>query len=435
MEGFKLISRKQRIFCLLVSMICTAMVASAQQEAEFFYDGGRFFAATTADLNGDGLAEIIAVGQANRSDEREYSGLITVLAWKNNTLQKLSELSFNVVHEGRDQPTRIRAVEIIRDKNQAGWTLFTVGRGGADETGVGFLHQVKIKENELIDRGYQIFDVPEAEATHGYPLAAGDIDGDGSLEIIYGGFSSTATEDRADVQVFEIEDEGLSLIGRPFENLEVPIRVNALEADDVDGDGKAEIIIAGRTRVSEELEVSAFAWWSEGEVWHHVFEDKVQSRLRTVMIVDVNGDGKKELLTGGRIELGKLWLSDLRLWDLKDGEALPRDRFDWSLGHQIRMRTLTGIKDKPSHFNVGGRAEWATPEGEVRWLGFIWEFSYDQGHLKPILSPTYMDEGVETRVRHLHLSEWGDTVASGFSKTQEGKDRAFVRILSGARSN
>jgi len=405
------------------------VIASAQPMPEFFYDDGRFYATTTADLNRDGMAKIIAVGQANRSDERGYSGLITVLASKNDTLQKLSEISFNVVHDGRDLPTRIRAVEIIQAGNQSGWSLFTAGRGGEDETGVGFLHQARIEEHKLVDRGYQIFQVPEAEATHGYSLAAGDIDGDGSLEIIYGGFSSTATEDRADVQAFEIEDEGLGLIGRPFENLQVPIRVNALEAADVDGDGKAEIIIAGRTRVSEEVEVSAFAWWSDGEVHHHVFEDEVQSRLRTVLIADLNGDGTSELLTGGRIELGKLWLADLRLWDLKDGKALLKDRFYWSLGHQIRLRTLAGIRDKQGHFNVGGRAEWATPEEEVRWLGFIWEFSRDQGHLKPIHSPSFVDEGAETRVRHLHLSEWGGTVASGFAKTREGKDRGFVRIL------
>ncbi len=81
------------------------------------------------------------------------------------------------------------------------------------------------------------------------------------------------------------------------------------------------------------------------------------------------------------------------------------------------------------HTTVGGRAEWATPEGKVQWLGFIWKFSYDQGHLKPILSPTYMDDGVETRVRHLHLSGWGDTVVTGFSKTSKNKDQAFVKIL------
>lgn len=68
----------------------------------------------------------------------------------------------------------------------------------------------------------------------------------------------------------------------------------------------------------------------------------------------------------------------------------------------------------------------------VKWYGFTWEFIFDQGNLRPAISPNYLDYGIETRVRHLHLSEKGETIACGFSKNLENKDRGFVQIL---RSN
>jgi len=410
-------------------MSLAALAAAARPAPELFLDDCRFYATTTADLNEDGLAEIIAVGQINRSDERQYSGLIALISSNGGALQKVNELSFNIVDDGQTLPTRIRDVRVIRDRNRHGWSLFTAGRGGEDEGGVGFLHHARFENNELVDKGYEVFHAPDAEGANGYPLATGDIDDDGNDEIIYGGFITIDGEDRADVRAFHVDGEGLSLIGLPFERLEIPLRVNALEAADVDNDGKAEIVIAGRTKRSEDLEISAFAWWSDGKVYHQVFEEERPSRLRAVMVADVDGDGTKELLTGGRMELGELWLADLRLWDLRNGKAHLGDRFYWSLGRQIRLRALSAIKDEPSHFNVGGRAEWSSAAGEVRWLGFVWEFSFDDGHLQPVLSPAYMDEGMETRVRHLHLSEWGDTIASGFTKTKENRDRGFVRIL------
>ena len=103
------------------------------------------------------------------------------------------------------------------------------------------------------------------------------------------------------------------------------------------------------------------------------------------------------------------------------------DRFYWSLGNKIRLRTITAVKERLNHVKIGGRAEWLAPDGNLKWKGFVWEFSLDNGHLKPVHSPQYFDYGPDTRVRHLYLTDTGNFIASGFTKGK--KDTGFISII------
>jgi hypothetical protein len=322
-------------------------------------------------------------------------------------------------------------VEALPNGADGTWSLFVAGRGGGDEGGVGFLYRAVVQGDAVELKNKEVFSDGGSAASHGYPLAAADLDGDGAREIIYGGFRHHENRDIADVRVFELAGERLRERARPFESLAIPLRVNAMDAGDLDGDGRADIVIAGRTPAPGGVEVSAVAWWSNGTVSHLILGNEHPSRLRTVLVKDLDGDGRTELISGGRLEIGGLWLADLRRWSLEQGRMASRDQFVWSLGSRMRLRTLSSVRDQSDHIKVGGRAERVEADGQSRWTGFLWEFSLDQDRMRPVGSPTYFDYGFDTRVRHLHLTDGGSLVASGFTKAKgkEAVDRGFVLLI------
>jgi hypothetical protein len=387
----------------------------------------RFYAATAADLDGDGRYEIIAVGQIRRPQHKDHSAFIVLLSTRDKGFVRHTDFSFNVSVEGKKVPSRIRSVQVIKSEAVGEWDLFLTGRGGDDETGVGFLYHAGIKNNKIFKRGEKIFKHENTNANHGYALAVADLDSDGVGEIVYGGFYEKNGKDWADVRVLKTKDGALHDHSRPFEKLDIPLRVNAIVAGDVDNDGGEDIVIAGRTRNSAGREFSAVAWWSKGKLFHHVFAEDHQSRLRTIEIIDLDGNQKNEFLTGGRIEIGDLWLADLRVWRLDKVRMKLIDRFSWSLGNKIRLRSISNVKESLNRVKIGGRAEWLAPDGNLKWKGFVWEFSLDKGELKPVFSPRYFDYGPDTRVRHLYLTETGNLIASGFTKGT--KDTGFISII------
>lgn len=430
-EGFKLIFRYAISGLVFLLCIPSEGLSVEDSVSELREDNCRFYASTSADLDGDGMYEIIAVGQINRGGEDNHSGLIVLVRPQGSILNPYADLSFDVHFNGQKLPTRIRSVRVLRNEAESNWNLFVAGRGGGDDSGVGFLYHAVISNDEIQLKGEKIFTHSGSTETHGYPLTAADLDGDGSQEIIYGGFYGTNQGDRADVRAFTINGGELLEHSRPFENLKIPLRVNALDAGDLDGDGHPDIAIAGRTQESEDREFSAIAWWSNGTVSHLVFDNDNPSRLRTILISDLDGDGRTELISGGRLELGDLWLADLRRWSLEQDQMVLKDQFFWSLGDKMRLRTLSVVKDKENHIKVGGRAERVMSDGESRWTGFVWEFSVDQNRLKPVGSSVYFDSGFDTRVRHIHLTDTGVFVATGFTKAmgEEKTDSGFVWLI------
>jgi hypothetical protein len=386
--------------------------------------GARFYYITSANLQGDAQPEVIAAGQIQTKNHLPHRALIMVMQKTNGHLHPTGQLSFAVPFQGKNLPARIRAIQIFMDPGSRRWHLISVGRGGGDEQGVGFLHHAVLQSDHPLSRDLKIFHSPGKDYTHGYPLAVADLDGDQKPEIIYGGFVGDKNGDRADVRTFNLAGDQFKTTGRLFTKLAVAVRVNALISGDISGDGKPEVIIAGRVKMEDGVERSAFAWTDAGKSAYHIFDEKVPCRLRTLLAADINNDGKKELITGGRLDGKGFWLADLRVWRIEAGKAVELSRFNWTHGHQIRLRALAPDQDTPHHLWVGGRAERRLPGKKTQWQGFIWKFALDNNHIRPLHIPPYLDLGSETRVRHLHLTPSGNLVSCGFGKGKP--DYGFV---------
>lgn len=399
---------------------------SAAQKDQFRLTGARFYYVTSADLPGNPGPEVIAVGQIQQPAKLTHQALILILDKKDGRLHPRGKLSFPLTYQGKHLPARIRAAQVFQHPLSGQWHIVSAGRGGEDEGGVGFLHLATIRSGKPVTQDQRIFSARGSAYTHGYPLAITDLEGDNHPDIIYGGFSGEARGDVADVRTYHLSGGKLREAGKLFAQLPVPLRVNAMAAANITGDHKPEVVIAGRVKKGDGREYSAFAWTGGGITFYHVFDEKRPCRLRTLLITDINGDGRNELITGGRIDIGEFWLADVRIWRIASDKAFQLARFNWGLGDKIRLRTLAPVQNRPQWLWVGGRAERRNSQGKKRWQGFIWQFSLEDNYLRPVHIPSYLDLGVETRVRHLHLTAAGTLLSCGFGKGKP--DYGFVMI-------
>jgi hypothetical protein len=422
----------KRLILIVLSFLVLApgVLCGVEDEASFQMKGGRFYWVTHTDLNGDGGPLIFAGGQVG--PKKSHRGYIGVYREEQNRLVATAEDVFSVSHKGSPLAARVRAVVTVKDPKTGFLEVYAAGRGGTDETGIGFLRKsIYIpRDKKFKEVGLSVFHSPGRSYTHGYPLAPMRLTGEPNECIVYGGFSggTEATQpDKADVRVFRTgAGENLTAdILRPFESLSIPLRVNALAVGDVDGDRKDDIVIAGRTKTADG-EKAAFACWSNGNIYHHVLTDEEAGRFRTLLIADLDGDGKMEIITGGRSDVNDILLARLECWHLEGQTFKFRSRYTWSCDGSTRLRDFIRFPGKAVFYAVG-RTELAVEEG-LQWQGFVRPFVFEKGRVLPAGKPVYVKHGWETRIRHaVFLKDRLLTV--GFCMNRKKKDKAFITII------
>ena len=148
-------------------------------------------------------------------------------------------------------------------------------------------------------------------------VAIGDVDGDALIEIVTGGYYYDDTREVAQLAVWNgstLELEGVTAwywVG--------DTRINSVAVGDVDGDGSAEIITGGYYHSG--VKIAQLATWDGATLslenvtgWSWIGD----TRINSVAIGDVDGDGSVEIVTGGSYHDGTYDSAQLVVWDGSD---------------------------------------------------------------------------------------------------------------------
>ena len=159
-------------------------------------------------------------------------------------------------------------------------------------------------------------------------LKVGDVDGDGTAEIVTGGFTWDGEKVNAQLRIWNWNGQTLSLEKSHEWITEDITEVKAISLNDVDGDGSVDIVTSGETAFyggfsdveipPEAAQLRVWSWDSEvlslkqQEDWQ-IGEGVVAWNVGTG---DVDDDGTVEIVTVGCMFESNLCDPDLRIWSI-----------------------------------------------------------------------------------------------------------------------
>lgn len=300
----------------------------------------RLYSGAVADLDGDGALELVAGGFA--SDEEGRRSTIRVYrqaaagwtpwlenGWDGGRGSTARNLEIaDVDGDGVLDVVVLGRVGRRSHEARARLAIFNLSGGGA---GAELRKRYEAEWGEPV--GY----------THGYGLAIGDLDGDGALEIATGGFRFDGTSERGFVRLWHAGAPRGKATGPAPTIAAAPatssppappaaprvlaelflgdgaasMRVNDLAIGDVDGDGRLEVVVAGRRGALKpegqkmtlaqrrELGDLSVLRWAGGKLTtrgHATWARATSLRLRSVVLADLDGDRRAEIVVGGQYD-------------------------------------------------------------------------------------------------------------------------------------
>jgi WD40 repeat protein len=224
------------------------------------------------DLNGDGVAEIIASSR---------DGIVYDLGAKTS-----GYVNWQTIVGGNIKDFKILDFEKDGKKEVL---------AGSDKTGV----PVRLLTWQGLNLGSTI-DFEQRV----YAIDAADVDGDGANDIIIGG---------ADHRVYVLKSRAMPALWQ----YESKGAVQYVKAADIDGDSKTEVVGVSTWRMNEDDMAQVYALDNAGKLrWsYEVPEGIFSSSTGPAAVFDINGDGKKEILIGGKKGLTALDSGGSVLWN------------------------------------------------------------------------------------------------------------------------
>ena len=315
-----------------------------------------------ADSDGDGLTEIITVGSVTNSTG-SYAQL-RIWRWDGETLTLETSYEW-----GYTIGSIVRSVFISDVDKDGAPEILTAGRVSNDNKSSAQLCVWQWDGNSLaLRKSEEWCAATDASANSVY---AYDLNNDGEIEIITGGYDNDLTNSSGQLRIWHWNGEELSLKANVEWRLKDNVygltiaggvqgntMVNTVKVGDVDDDGTPEIITGGFTYDGEKTNAQLRIWNWNGQT---LTLEKSQewatqdiAEVKAISINDVDGDGRKEIVTsGGSGTYGSFHsdiipeIAQLRVWSW-DGTALTlKQSQDWYIDEGAYAQNVaTGDVDK-----------------------------------------------------------------------------------------
>jgi hypothetical protein len=304
---------------------------------------GLLVAIYAADLNGDGLKEIITGARVANATSSYDS--IRIWRWDSENLVLLtSYVGINARSIFAGDVDRDGVVEIL-----------AAGGGIVDfNVSLARLCILRLEEDQLfLEKSVEWCTAKNAGA---HSVFAADLDKNGDVEIVTCGYDYGLTNSSGQLRIWhwngqelvlEKNEEwrlvegvyGTTVTGDPMGNT----MAENVKVSDVDGDGTPEVVTGGFAYDGQKMNAQLRIWNWNGDVLaleksHEWFTDDI-TEIKCVSLGDVNGDGHVEIVTsGGAAVYGgfqngtKPETAQLRIWSW-NGEALNLvQKEDWTIG-------------------------------------------------------------------------------------------------------
>jgi hypothetical protein len=344
---------------------------------------------TVADVDGDGVEEIIVAGGMRNSIP-----IIRVYRYNENyrgNLELSSQTSYGSP-DGLFSAAKAIHVADMDDDGQVETAVLTIVEGRGENTGYAQLRLYDVERFPPLGKGGQGGFMRLKRVARwtpmggqvvrwGHCMTAADIDGDGHDELVTLINFRHEGKQKADLRAF---DHRFILKQRCEELTDETLFATCMSAGDIDGDGRTEVVVAG----------GIFA-----EVWQGAtnqlaaFDGNLDLKVRTtwktfrhswvwdLQIADIDGDGNHEVITyGGTSMRGRNQedaniMGEIRVWE-GDGFAATKDMFIWQSkpGEDTRPSRGFAFKDDGYTRFVTATSRWSrwnrAPELEVRTLNY-----------------------------------------------------------------
>ena len=385
----------------------------------------RFYAVQAMTLLPEGQLNLLAAGEIKQNHRTD--ALIVAFSATNGNYKEIAREVFSIVPEGVTGKTRIRSLLCIKEPSTKRYFIVVNGKAGPENREVGFIRSYVFDDAFNLVNGIEFSD-PNTSYTHGYPLIEADVNGDGKNEIIYGGFSGHKDRDRADIRFFSVGEQGHLSKTKGFNTNRLdtlPLRINALTAGDMNGDGTSEVVAAGRT-VEKDIEHAAFAVFSDKPLIWKQLNDLGACRYRHAIATDMTGDAHPELVLGGRIDQGDTAYALLDVWQTHGRDMRLISRYRFTGAGSARLRVVEPLPGIPGRLIIGGRLE-TLQNDHMTWKGFLQQMTFESGILSPCSKPVILDKDWETRVRTMDILE-NSLITAGFTEDKTKASKAFISI-------
>ncbi|MGB9713813.1 MAG: FG-GAP-like repeat-containing protein [Candidatus Bathyarchaeales archaeon] len=281
------------------------------------------------DIDGDGVTEIVTTGYCYNSTLGLYMGELNIWNWNGTSLEEEHKEIFEA-SETLSSDTRFYGVAIGNVDNETDMEVVVAGYGkflNIEELGLILVTSWNTTTLNVKTGTYW----PEAQnETKFFGLAIGDVDNDGTNEIVTVGYRNSTFLGQGFHGVVTIWNVtgSVMMLETSYEWMtgkETTWKSIAIE--DVDGDGVLEIVIAGdffdNTLGHECALLKICTWdgsslnWEVSTQWYTYLETYTED----VAIGDLDSDGTPEIITIGYYEGAEGYNAQIRGWSW-NGDAL-----------------------------------------------------------------------------------------------------------------